>query len=63
MANGPQRLTWDECAALVGNRVDHGLGSPAGPRSVVIAEVLPGECVLVQDDGLQPLAVHPSELT
>lgn len=63
MTTGPHRLTWDECAVLVGSRVDHGLGSPTGPRAVVIAEVLPGECVLVQDGDLDPRAVHPSELT
>lgn len=62
-ATGHHRLTWDECVALVGNQVDHALGSPAGPRAVVIAEVLPGECVLDQADDLQPHAVHPSELT
>ena len=63
MTNRPEHLSWDECAALVGERVQFGSGSPGARRSVVIADVMPGQCVLVHDGDLGPFAVHPSELT
>ncbi|ACV79093.1 hypothetical protein [Nakamurella multipartita] len=60
MTNRPEHLSWHECAALVGERVE--FAASTGRRTVVIADVLPGQCVLVQDGELGPRAVHPSEL-
>lgn len=62
MTDRPTALTWHECAALVGTQVGM-VASVRSGRSVVIADVLPGECVLVQDDGPGLRAVHPTELT
>ena len=61
MTDRPTALTWPECTALVGTRVKT-VGGRGSGRSVVIADVLPGECVLVQDDETGLHAVHPTEL-
>jgi len=62
MTDRPTPLTWHECTALVGTHVGMVAGIRSG-RSVVIADVLPGECVLIQDGETGLHAVHPTELT